>query len=92
MQKEGGSRRGQAWGSPVRFPCPRGYSSWRGHKEWTGRDAKRTTGMKITTLKIVPQVGTDIHSLMHSLIYSPFQDFFLQHVLNMPGPGSDPKA
>ena len=26
-QKEGGGRRGQAWRSPVRLPCPRGYSS-----------------------------------------------------------------
>ena len=91
LQKEGGSRRCQAWRSALRCPCPRGYSPWGGHKEWTEREVERTTGVKIINLKIVPQVGTGIHSLMHSLIHSSFQDFFLQHVINMPGPGSDPK-
>ena len=84
----GGARPGEGLSGA---PAPGETHLGGGPKEGTERQVERTTGVKTVNLKIVPQVGTGTQSLMHSLFHSSFQDFFLQHVVNMPGPGSDPK-
>lgn len=62
----GGARTGEVLGG---VPTPRGYSAWRGSQETDSADAKRTMGVK-RSLKILPQVGTGIHSFIHFRIPS----------------------
>lgn len=51
-------------------PHPGGYSAGRGSQGMDRADAQRTTGVNVTNLEIVPQVGTGIHSFTHSRISS----------------------
>lgn len=62
----GGARTGEVLGG---VPAPRGYSASRGSQETDSADAKRTMRVK-RILKILPQVGTGIHSFIHSRIPS----------------------